>query len=573
CGIDGKNQANYVHYLHQLYCYLELITSLVHKKLPTEKDVLTKWKKPGKYFELFNHSLVVLIGELIFGLNIKPDSLEPIAYKLKLNLVYSIVCNCSPKIPCSSLCCSALSSCCRTNNWGQIVLNHSQNWNGPVRHPEVAVRSLLSDILEIMRKESKNLCDMKGSVLNYQHICQLAENTDIKSIFAETCELAAIDVDLLTPGDETLVFYTNLANLMWIHSLLKLEVMQDHSTSMSTELRNSKFGLFSLHSLERQISHKCIGYNVGKLGFLSLNEVYYQLLGGLNFPLTSVLKNYAVIGSIPSQKAILLDSTSADPRVLFSLMNDHKQSPKVQVLFPDSLDSQLDNNIIDYLNHNVRLNRLNNESHELLIPELLQLYQDYVLLNQEPESNIAVPTLTNVRLPYYFALEEDEEQTSTLNNRERISQLIDFLRDTPAVIFRRSSSKFIVTVLLYKLKSTVRLCTYVTIDKSEIDCCIVLNYDEKKLETAPIDYSTAEYVWRHVQVKESVLKFLERHCWLLSLFVQRIHQEESLHKSESSDKSAINDNRIKCLEQLFASDWVDTLKNLFSEQLYCNSST
>ena len=88
--------------------------------------MLSEWKKPGMYFDLFNESLVDVIGELVFGLNVAPSHLEPTAFKLKLNLVYSIVCNCSPKIPCSSLCCTVFHDCSGVKNWGQIILNHSQ---------------------------------------------------------------------------------------------------------------------------------------------------------------------------------------------------------------------------------------------------------------------------------------------------------------------------------------------------------------------------------------------------------------------------------------------------------------
>ena len=64
----------------------------------------------------------------------------------------------------------------------------------------------------------------------------------------------------------------------------------------------------------------------------------------------------------------------------------------LQVLYPENLDVQFDKNITDYLNHTVGLNP---ESQELVIPELLQLYLDHLSLNQEPESHIAVPSLTS----------------------------------------------------------------------------------------------------------------------------------------------------------------------------------
>ena len=214
-----------------------------------------------------------------------------------------------------------------------------QRWNGPARHPEVAVRSLLTEVLNTIEKETEDLTDFKGTILDYSRISALAENSTLRSILAETCELAAVDIKLLAPGVETHVFYTNLANLMWIHSLLTLELVlpvEDNpvipkQTGDPEVKRNFRCGLLSSYSLERQIFRKSIGYNVGNLGFISLSEVYQQLLQGLYFPSASVLKNYTILGSLSCLKASVIDSTSADPRVLFSLMNDQRESPKCQV--------------------------------------------------------------------------------------------------------------------------------------------------------------------------------------------------------------------------------------------------
>jgi hypothetical protein len=78
-----------------------------------------------KYFDIFNNSLTALLGELVFEHDISPSSLEPVTQKLKLNLVYNIVCNCCPKIP-SSLASNALNvgNICGVK-WGRITLNNS----------------------------------------------------------------------------------------------------------------------------------------------------------------------------------------------------------------------------------------------------------------------------------------------------------------------------------------------------------------------------------------------------------------------------------------------------------------
>jgi hypothetical protein len=207
---------------------------------------------------------------------------------------------------------------------------------------------LLADILHIIQEQSGNFTNKNKCFLNRQHLCALAENSIVKTILADTCELSVIDVDLLVPGDETLVFYTNLANLMWIHSLLILETsppqpmdlsvlfgrMEDYSiisASDSDQCWTTKFGLFSSYSLERQVVQMSVGYNVGKLGFVSLQEVYRQLLGEMTFSSAMPLRTCAVLGKFPSNSTSLLASTAVDPRVLFVLLNGQKQSPKTQV--------------------------------------------------------------------------------------------------------------------------------------------------------------------------------------------------------------------------------------------------
>ena len=217
-----------------------------------------------------------------------------------------------------------------------------------MRHPEVAVRSLLADVLHVIQEQIGNFTPTNINILNQQHICALAENPVLKTVLADTCELNVINLDMLVPGDETLTFYTNLANLMWLHSLFILETspplsttlsdkfkrLKDYSTirtSCCDQYRTTKSGLLSSSTLERQAVHMSVGYNIGKLGFLSLQDVYKQLLGDLALPSASSLQTCAVLRGVPRDDTFLLESTSIDPRVLFVLLNGRKQSPKIQV--------------------------------------------------------------------------------------------------------------------------------------------------------------------------------------------------------------------------------------------------
>jgi hypothetical protein len=68
-----------------------------------------------------------------------------------------------------------------------------------------------------------------------------------------------------------------------------------------------------------------------------------------------------------------------------------------KVLFGESLDVQLDSSMTEFLNCNVKFD---NNCQQLVIPELLHLYQDYVQLNQEPEGHIAVGAFSSMCSPY-----------------------------------------------------------------------------------------------------------------------------------------------------------------------------
>jgi hypothetical protein len=55
-----------------------------------------------------------------------------------------------------------------------------------------------------------------------------------------------------------------------------------------------------------------------------------------------------------------------------------------KVLCAECLDVQLDSSMREFLNHSVKCDAV---SQQLVIPELLHCYQEYVQLNQQPESH------------------------------------------------------------------------------------------------------------------------------------------------------------------------------------------
>ena len=59
-------------------------------------------------------------GHQIFDLNIEPSELEVIANRLQVNLVYSIIVNCCPKLTCDNII-NSQKIC--YSSWGYVILN------------------------------------------------------------------------------------------------------------------------------------------------------------------------------------------------------------------------------------------------------------------------------------------------------------------------------------------------------------------------------------------------------------------------------------------------------------------
>lgn len=71
------------------------------------------------------------------------------------------------------------------------------------------------------------------------------------------------------------------------------------------------------------------------------------------------------------------------------------------MLFAESVDVQLDGSMTEFLDHSVKFD---SKSQQLVIPELLHFYLDYVQLNQEPESHSAVPAFTSMYSPDHICI-------------------------------------------------------------------------------------------------------------------------------------------------------------------------
>jgi len=117
--------------------------------------------------------------------------------------------------------------------------------------------------------------------------------------------------------------------------------------------------------------------------------------------------------------------------------------------------------------------------------------------------------------------------------------------------------------------------TIVKVEKPTNEFGILLDYNSYEgftsgtASTPNGKCDVSEDMWKYRVVQDPVLKFLDRHCWLLSLLVQKVHQDDPIQASPvpGTLSHKMNGERTRCLEQLFRSKWVCALKPVFQNNL------
>lgn len=89
---------------------------------------------------------------------------------------------------------------------------------------------------------------------------------------------------------------------------------------------------------------------------------------------------------------------------------------------------------------------------------------------------------------------------------------------------------------------------------------VMLKYSKDNTSSVTTTNVIQTSFWQTQKLRPSLLQYLERHCWLLSYLIQRMHNENPTILENNYD----NIERIACLENLLNSSWIDKLKLLFN---------
>ncbi|XP_046489953.1 uncharacterized protein Sptz isoform X1 [Neodiprion pinetum] len=475
-------------YLSKLFTHLSVLETIIPR---TENERLDETLYAMLVLPIHSY-----FGHQYFDLGVELDQLDSVAKKLRVNLVHSLLVSCCPKFPFNE----KLGSGKSTNKIGYIVLNEDLADSMLTEYDMEKPHECVAGILTLLLDTISNIYP-SNSVLRYNNLQSLSKNSDILSILRRTSCLANLNLCELTSGDETLTFFLNLWNLLFLHSML---------TTWSANAPCNK--------LQHVVSMMNIGYQIGELGLVTLATLRFKLLGNLSWDL-EFLKQIEDVNEVAWQDLDLIQ----DPRLIFAMANEFSRTPMVFVYDSRNLDQALNAAIQNYIAHHHLIQPAGNDTKIDLcwLPEMVRRYQDFLLEN----ASLAQQTL---------GCNFDESFTLRKFLNTNVENSIEL--------------KYSPQVRQYEIR-----LNYTGIDHS------ITNSLQNVRRSSNNIHSLNH--WQGRTVDEKLLQYFEAHCWLLRYLVQQIHRTDPA----ISEKMGDNTGRCGCLENLLRSSFTKILSNAFGE--------
>jgi len=162
----------------------------------------------------------------------------------------------------------------------------------------------LTELLQILRDVSSG-----QSYLNNSYLRSISDHTDIRMILNKTSNLASLDLSELSVGDETLTFFLNVWNIMFLHASLDIWSRDP-----------------PLKSLRHVISLTSIGYMIGDLGLVTLAALRSKLLSGF----ANDRRFFTQVEELNELAWQDLDLVQ-NPRIIFAMANEFYGTPEIRV--------------------------------------------------------------------------------------------------------------------------------------------------------------------------------------------------------------------------------------------------
>lgn len=286
------------------------------------------------YFWVLSQSPSQLLARLVLREEVAPSRLETLAHQMKLSLANVLAHECCPRVMLKSAhrpnTLFSPDSPRVLNDCGESVATDSS------RHPNYIVKCLLKGLIKLMKVHIES----SDAVVTLNGARALGQSEAFTS-WAEGCaSLAHVDLYQLHKGVGQLAFFINLTNLLTLHTAIiqAASVFED-------ELAETRFvPITSPHLHQRALQERLVAYRVGQLGIVSLFYIKRRLLfcdhqmdvisGNGHDPVLEML-----ISQEPPVKKEF--APHFHPKVVFALVQGHISDPKIEVVYPETIESQL----------------------------------------------------------------------------------------------------------------------------------------------------------------------------------------------------------------------------------------
>ncbi|KAK2580224.1 hypothetical protein KPH14_012481 [Odynerus spinipes] len=439
-------------YLESVQLYLQnlqTVTSNYAGENKTELSTVTG---------LLNIPLYRYFSYHLFDRNVEPEKLEPIARKLKVDLVYNILVSTCPKF----LYYHNKESDNDNTNSGCIILNDNfdvdlKSW--VPSSPNQCISEILTELLQALHTSSS-----MRSHLSYACLNDLSKHHNIQTILKKTSYLAILDLSELSVGDETLTFFLNTWNVMFIHTMLLIWA------------NNPPF-----NDLRHTVSLMSIGYIIGDLGFVTLYTLSSKLLGGDGLTLNTVPISPVVELNEPAWQDLDLVQ---DPRVIFAMANEFNETPQIHVYESATLSESLNEAANGYLKHYIGTND----------------YTDNVQ-KSEKEIKITLPHLVEQYQNLLSIYKQHENAISLKKNLFSIDDYFQFDKENVTIEYKFACYSYEI-LLKYTENFQFSIQNY-------------QNYNDNQ----------QILIHEHTMIKDNLLQYLEGRSWILSYLVQKMQKK------------------------------------------------
>ncbi len=345
------------------------------------------------------------------------------------------------------------------------------------------------------------------------------ENPELYDLFLKTQDLGSVDLQTLDTPIKQMVFYSNILNFLYIHSILLAIAMEtkpsrwDGLNDVASLFKGSglTFEMINTSSVIQAAYFTKVGYYIGQLGLISCFDLHHTILRrGLAPPVLGkgVDLNNLIKPLAPDPWALHAPS-ALDPRLVFVIHDGRLSSPSPVPLTQDNFEDKLNLTEATYLSSGVNIDTQNRE---VSVPEWL--YSSYQELLKSEKCIDA-----DLSLLKYVHSKVDKEKADILQSLIDTNELLKAKKLSINVLPSKPQIGFNFTLKLSTSNSSVRK----TSRQSSRDLTSTLPaVIEKKLETPKYTFTS------------EIHKFIEQRAPLLAALVYLLSPPTTPKTSQST---------------------------------------